>query len=215
MLEVRSGTRHGAKRRRIERASPHGEEDDARETAADLEATRADVLVWQAIAREMEDGPQEERGDSRPAHGPYRGARGHVERDDHDCPSQQMCARLVPRALLRVLKEALRAVTPIPQHRVASSALCWREVRFEDRTLLVPPRALGARHLTDDQHTRRNLLAYVLELRLARLGCSLLHSPHLPESSCPGRRPTILRGLSAFRVDLVCHTGRERGGIDG
>src|SRR4249919_353452 len=57
MLEVRSGARRGAERRRIERASPHGEEEDARETAADLEATRADVLVRQTVAREMEDWP--------------------------------------------------------------------------------------------------------------------------------------------------------------
>lgn len=87
VLEVRSGTRHGAKRRRIERASPHGEQEDARETAADLEATRADVLVRQAIARKMEDWAQEERRESRPARGASRGARGHVEHDDHGCPS--------------------------------------------------------------------------------------------------------------------------------
>ena len=87
VLEVRGGTRHGAKCRRIERASPRGEEEDARETAADLEATRADVLVRQAIAREVEDWPQEERRESRPTRRAGRGARGHVERDDHDCPS--------------------------------------------------------------------------------------------------------------------------------
>ena len=39
MLEVRGRTRHGAKRRRIERTSPHGEEDYARETAADHDAS--------------------------------------------------------------------------------------------------------------------------------------------------------------------------------
>ena len=87
VLEVRSGARRGAKRRRIERASPPGEEQEARETADDLEATRADVLVRQAIAREMEDWPQEERRESRAARGAGRGARRHVERDDHGCPS--------------------------------------------------------------------------------------------------------------------------------
>jgi hypothetical protein len=61
VFEVGGGTRRGAKRRRIERASPRGEEHDARETAADLETTRADVLVRQAIAREVEDWPQEKR----------------------------------------------------------------------------------------------------------------------------------------------------------
>jgi cold shock protein len=87
VLEVRGGARRGAKRRRIERASPRGEEQDARETAADLEATRADVLVWQAVAREVEDRSEEERREPRPAGGAGRGARGHVERDDHGCRS--------------------------------------------------------------------------------------------------------------------------------
>ena len=66
-------------RRAVRRRTP--------ETAADLEATRADVLVRQAIAREMEDWPQEERRESRPARHAGRGARGHVERDDHGCAS--------------------------------------------------------------------------------------------------------------------------------
>jgi hypothetical protein len=57
VLEVRSGTRRPTKRRRIERASPRGKKKEARKTAADLEATRADVLVRQAIAREVDDGP--------------------------------------------------------------------------------------------------------------------------------------------------------------
>ncbi len=83
VLEVRGGARGAAKRPRIEWASLRGKEKDARETAADLEATRAEVLVRQAIAREMEDWPQEERRDSRPAGGAGRGARGYVERDDH------------------------------------------------------------------------------------------------------------------------------------
>jgi hypothetical protein len=83
VLEVRGGARRGTERRRIEWASPRGEEKDARETAADLEATRAEVLVWQAIAREMEDRPQEECRKSRSARSAGGGARGYVERDDH------------------------------------------------------------------------------------------------------------------------------------
>jgi hypothetical protein len=47
------------------------------------------------------------------------------------------------------LKEALRALAPIPERRVASSAFCLREVGIEDRTLLVPLHPLGARHLTN------------------------------------------------------------------
>ena len=57
VLEVRRGTRHSTKRRRIEWASPHGQEKDARETTADFEATRAEVLVRQAIACEVEGWP--------------------------------------------------------------------------------------------------------------------------------------------------------------
>jgi hypothetical protein len=69
VFEVGSGTRRGAKRRRIEWASPRGQENEARETAADLEATRAEVLVRQAITCEVEDWSCEERRESRPARG--------------------------------------------------------------------------------------------------------------------------------------------------
>jgi hypothetical protein len=87
VLEVRGGARRGAKRRRIERAAPHSEEKDACDAAGDLEVTRAEVLVRQAVAREVEDRPQEERRSSRPARRAGGGPRGHVERDDHSCPS--------------------------------------------------------------------------------------------------------------------------------
>ena len=93
MLEVGGGTRRGAKRRRIEWASPRGEEKDACDAARDLEATRAEVLVRQAVAREVEDRPQQERRKSRPARRPGGSPRGHVERDDHNCPFLADCAR--------------------------------------------------------------------------------------------------------------------------
>jgi hypothetical protein len=57
VLEVRGGTRRGAKRGWIQWSSPSGEKKEARETAADLEATRAEVLVRQTVAREVEDRP--------------------------------------------------------------------------------------------------------------------------------------------------------------
>jgi hypothetical protein len=57
VLEVRGGTRRGAKCRWIERASARGQEQEARETAANLEATRADVPMGQAIASKVEDRP--------------------------------------------------------------------------------------------------------------------------------------------------------------
>ncbi len=93
--------------------------------------------------------------------------------------------------LLRELEEALRALTPIPERRVAPSALGRCEVGIEDRTLLVPLRPLGARHLTYYQSTRRNLLPDVLELRLALRGCSLLHSPHLQSLVAESARAVI------------------------
>ena len=66
VLEVGCGARRGAERRRIERATARGEEDEARETAADLEAARADVLVRQPIAREMKDRAEHDRREPRP-----------------------------------------------------------------------------------------------------------------------------------------------------
>jgi len=57
VLEVRRRARRSSKRRRIQLASPCGEESEARETAADLEATRVEVLMRQAIACEVEDWP--------------------------------------------------------------------------------------------------------------------------------------------------------------
>ena len=61
MLEVGGGARRGAKRRRIEWASPRGEEKDSCDAAGDLEVTRTEVLVREAVAREVENRPQEER----------------------------------------------------------------------------------------------------------------------------------------------------------
>jgi len=55
VLEIGGGARRRAEGRRIERASPRGEEDDAPETADDLDSTRVDVPVRHAIAREVEN----------------------------------------------------------------------------------------------------------------------------------------------------------------
>jgi hypothetical protein len=57
VLEVRGRARRGADGRRIERASSQGQEQDAYDAATDFEASRADVLVWQAIARKVDDRP--------------------------------------------------------------------------------------------------------------------------------------------------------------
>ena len=84
VLEVRGGTCRCSKRRGVERASPRGEESDARETGSDLEASRVEVLVRQAIACEVEDWSHEERRESRPTGRAGGSARRHVERDYHN-----------------------------------------------------------------------------------------------------------------------------------
>ena len=83
VLEVRRGARCSTKCRRIERAPPHGEEDDARDTAADLEATRAEVSVRNAVARDMENRPQKECCQARTTRRARRSACRHVESNYH------------------------------------------------------------------------------------------------------------------------------------
>jgi hypothetical protein len=60
VLEVRSRARRCAERRGIERSTPSGEEGKTRHAAADLEPTRADVLVRDAVAENMEDWSRDE-----------------------------------------------------------------------------------------------------------------------------------------------------------
>ena len=57
VLKIRRRAGGCSQSRRIERAALPGEEDEAEEAASDLEAARTDVLVWQTIAREVEDRP--------------------------------------------------------------------------------------------------------------------------------------------------------------
>ena len=61
VLEVRRGARCSAKCRRIERASPRGDDEHASDAAADLEPTRVEVSVRKAVARNVENRPQKER----------------------------------------------------------------------------------------------------------------------------------------------------------
>jgi hypothetical protein len=58
VLEVRRGARRSPKCCRVERAASRSEEEDAREAAADLEATRVKVSVRNAVAGEVEKRPQ-------------------------------------------------------------------------------------------------------------------------------------------------------------
>jgi hypothetical protein len=61
VLEVRGRAGRCAERRGIERSTPQGEEGETRQAAADLEPTRADVLVRDAVAEKVEDRSREER----------------------------------------------------------------------------------------------------------------------------------------------------------
>jgi hypothetical protein len=61
VLQVGGGARCGPQRRPIQWATHGGEERNAGETAADLEAARPDVLVREAVTREVDDRPQQER----------------------------------------------------------------------------------------------------------------------------------------------------------
>ena len=83
VLEVGRGARCSAKCRRIERAASRGEEEDAPEAAADLEPTRAKVLVRNAVAGDVENRPQKECCESRAAGGAGRSACRNVEGNDH------------------------------------------------------------------------------------------------------------------------------------
>jgi len=64
VLEVRGRTRRCAERRGIERATPQGEEGQTRHSAADLESARGDVLVWDAVAENVNDRSREHRRES-------------------------------------------------------------------------------------------------------------------------------------------------------
>ena len=57
VLEIRSGARERAERRRIEWSPPHSEESDASDTGRDLEPSRVKVSVRHAVAHEMQNRP--------------------------------------------------------------------------------------------------------------------------------------------------------------
>jgi hypothetical protein len=90
MLKIRGGARRCSESRRIQRAACAGEEDEADEAATDLEAARPDVLVWQTIAREVEDRSEEDRREPGPTRGTGCGARRHVERNDHTVDAEAL-----------------------------------------------------------------------------------------------------------------------------
>ena len=96
VLEVRRGARCGAYCRRIEQAPPRGEDEHARDPAADFEPTRVEVSVRKAVARDVENRPQEECCEPRAADGAGRSACRDVEGDYHGCLISRMPAANSP-----------------------------------------------------------------------------------------------------------------------
>jgi hypothetical protein len=92
VLEVGRGARCGAKCRWIERASPRDEEEDPGDTAADLEPTRVEVAVWKAIARDVENWPQEKCRKPRATGRAGGSASRDVEGNYHGCLTSRMLA---------------------------------------------------------------------------------------------------------------------------
>jgi hypothetical protein len=91
VLEVWGGTRSSTKRRRIERAAPRGEENEACDTGPDLEPSGVEVPVRNAVAREVQNRPEKECCEPRTGGGAGRSACRNVEGDDHgadlaECP---------------------------------------------------------------------------------------------------------------------------------
>lgn len=83
VLEIRCRARRCSESRRIQRAACAGEEDEAEEAATDLEAARADVLMWQTIASEMKNRSEQNRGEPGAAHGTGCGTRRDMQRNNH------------------------------------------------------------------------------------------------------------------------------------
>ena len=84
MLEIRRGRCRAAENSRIERAASRCEQRERDETAADLEAEAADVVVRHAVAREVNDRPEQERERPRARECTGRRAGRDVKRDDHN-----------------------------------------------------------------------------------------------------------------------------------
>jgi hypothetical protein len=89
VLEVWGGTRCSTKRRRIEQTAPRGEENEACDTGPDLEPSGVEVSVRNAVAREVQNGPEKECCEPRTCGGGGRSACRDVEGDDHRCLSSR------------------------------------------------------------------------------------------------------------------------------
>jgi hypothetical protein len=86
MLQIGSRARRCSERRRIQRPAPAGEERKAHHPTPDFEAAGADVSVRQAVAREVEEWPNQDCGEPGSTRGTGRGARRDVEGNNHGRP---------------------------------------------------------------------------------------------------------------------------------
>jgi hypothetical protein len=83
VLEVRGRAGRCAEGRWIEQPASHREKGETRQAAADLEPTRADVLVRDAVAYKMEDRSRDKCREPRASGCARCGTCRYVERDDH------------------------------------------------------------------------------------------------------------------------------------
>jgi hypothetical protein len=108
VLEIGGGACCCSKSRRIERSTLSGEKDETEEAAADLEAARGDVSVWQSVTGKVEDRSDNEGSDPRTGRGAGCGARGDVKRNDHSLLVLAPAARAADRDSARQFETPTR-----------------------------------------------------------------------------------------------------------
>jgi hypothetical protein len=88
-------------------------------------------------------------------------------------PDEDTAAAATAKGPPQVLQKACGALPPTFDCGSAASSSRRSRARLDQRLSLGPLRSLHARHRANDELARRNLLAHVLEFRLARFVLSL------------------------------------------
>jgi len=83
VLEVRCRSRKRTEGGRIERAAPGGEKNDRPNSAPDLEAAAADVLVREPVSGKVQERPKQQRARTRTSKRASRGTRRNMQGNDH------------------------------------------------------------------------------------------------------------------------------------
>jgi hypothetical protein len=102
VLEVRRRSRDRAQGRRIEWAAPRGQEREGGYPAPDLEAAAGNVLVRNAVRRQVQSRSEQERTPPRADHRAGRGTSRNVQRNDHKAPGRNVSAERLPERPLSV-----------------------------------------------------------------------------------------------------------------